>query len=109
MASGRTVFWSGRTFTPKVTALVAVPHNDEILLVDRICAGDAFGSPSSIAGNWSNPPPPTTASIQPAEKAAITRKTRVHNETSGTARGKSSRTDDQVRPYFASTRSATEE
>ncbi len=80
-----TVRRSGRTLTPNVTALVAVPHSEEILFVDRIWAGVAPGRPSSIAGNWISPPPPTTASIQPAEKAAITRKTRVHSETSGTA------------------------
>src|SRR6266516_1020508 len=86
IASGTTVLRSGRTFTPNVTALVAVPHNDEILLVDKIWAGDAFGRPSSITGSCSKPPPPTTASIQPAAKAAITRKSRVNRETSGTAR-----------------------
>ncbi len=85
MASGTTVRRSGRTFTPNVTALVAVPHNDEILFVDRICAGVAPGNPSSIAGNWISPPPPTTASIHPAENAATTRKAIVQKVTSGTA------------------------
>src|SRR5215207_989658 len=93
IVSGRTVRRSGRTLTPKVTALVAVPNKEEILLVDRICAGDALGSPSSIAGNWINPPPPTTASTQPAENAATTSSTRVQREMSGTAANEGRRVD----------------
>ena len=50
---------------------VAVPQTDETLLVPRMVAGEVVAAMRiSNAGSWIRPPPPTTASTQPALKAA---------------------------------------
>ena len=53
-----------------VTAAPEVPTMATALLVPRMCAAGTCGRPSSRAGSMSSPPPPTTASIQPAAPAA---------------------------------------
>src|SRR5207342_904164 len=69
--SGATVRQSSGIRSAYVSELVAVPQNEEILLVPKITAGGVLlGNPISRAGSWISPPPPTTASTQPARKAA---------------------------------------
>ena len=46
------------------------PRPSANLFVASTCAGAAPGSPMSRAGSWISPPPPTTASTQPARKPA---------------------------------------
>src|SRR5512133_1633459 len=71
MTKGATVHQSSLIRTAYVSELIAVPQNEEILFVPKITAGGVLlGSPISSAGNWMRPPPPTTASTQPATKAA---------------------------------------
>src|SRR5690606_22377982 len=53
------------------------------LFVASACTGLMPGT-SSRAGSWISPPPPTTASIQPAERPAIRRRQRVSRSISGT-------------------------
>ena len=52
------------------TELTDVPQIDASLLVARTCTGLAPGRPSTSAGSWTRPPPPTTASTKPAADAA---------------------------------------
>ena len=71
MTRGVTVRQSSGILSAYVSELVAVPQNEEILFVPKITAGGVLlGRPISRAGNWISPPPPTTASTQPATKAA---------------------------------------
>src|SRR5215218_7373196 len=71
MTSGNTVHESSGIRSAYVHELVAVPQNEEILFVPKIIAGGVLlGSPISRAGSWISPPPPTTASTQPATNAA---------------------------------------
>src|SRR4051794_17143496 len=73
--------------TAYVTELVAVPQIEDSLFVPRTAAGSVpGGSAISSAGSWTRPPPPTTASIQPAANAAATRKARVARGRSSPAR-----------------------
>src|SRR5215217_655704 len=58
-------------------ALVEVPQTDATLFVARACTGALAGpSPISSAGSCTSPPPPTTASTQPAVTAATSRSAR---------------------------------
>src|SRR3954447_23441436 len=69
-AIGSAVRRSGRTRRWYVRADAVVPHTEESLLVARTVAGAAPGSQISSAGSCTSPPPPDTASTQPAKPAA---------------------------------------
>ena len=53
----------------KENAADAVPQIEASLLVPNIVAGEVFGSAPIRAGICMSPPPPTAASIVPAQKA----------------------------------------
>ena len=62
-------FHSKRTLRAKETAEVAVPTTAANLLVPNKVAGAIDGNAFIKAGIWISPPPPTAASIAPAQKA----------------------------------------
>src|SRR5687768_429287 len=67
--------------------LVAVPQTEDTLLVPRIAAGGVVsGNPISNAGSWISPPPPTTASTQPAANATRMRSASVSAPSSRPAK-----------------------
>src|SRR5699024_2123943 len=80
--SGSTVAAIGvmrRTYVQEETA---VPAAEATLFVPSTAPVDASaGSAVSRAGSWISPPPPTTASTQPARKAAPTSSTSVRAES----------------------------
>ena len=59
-----------------------VPKTLESLLVPKIVAGNSCGKAENKAGTWINPPPPTTASIKPAKKAALAKIRKIDAFTS---------------------------
>ena len=69
IAAGNTRLQGMLTLPMYERAANEVPHTEAILLVPNKVAAGAVGNALSRAGIWIRPPPPTAASIRPAQKA----------------------------------------
>lgn len=72
-APGSRTFQRIGTLRAKVITAALVPENAAILLVPRAVCGTRPGSTTNRVGSTISPPPPTTASTQPAAVAAVSK------------------------------------
>ena len=63
-------FFGRETLLTYCVAATKVPPIAESLLMPNNVAGISLGYTENNAGNWTKPPPPTIASINPAKNAA---------------------------------------